>query len=76
MSKESLCSSCSNAIFCNTWTEWKCLVKKKRIYDYEDMLVCKSYNKKPNHWKEVKCRCKFCLANEGLIDELEEGGDE
>ena len=74
MADSSLCSSCSNAIRCNTWAEWRCSVKKKRIYNHKEMTDCESYKKRPNNWKETPCQCKFCLINENLIEGFEESG--
>lgn len=74
MSKEGLCASCSNSIRCNTWAEWKCTVEKRRIY--ETVTKCESYVKRPKNWKEMKCHCKDCLANEKLLDELDEESED
>lgn len=66
-----LCASCSNSIRCDTWAEWKCSVKKRRIY--EVLTKCESYIKRPKNFKEMRCGCKDCLQNESLAEELEEG---
>lgn len=65
-----LCGSCSSGIWCGTWGQWKCSMKKRRIY--ETLTKCDSFAKKPKNWKEMRCQCKDCLRNESLAEELEE----
>lgn len=60
---EGLCPSCTNAIRCETWAEWKCTAQKKRIYGYKTMSSCKFYKKRPKDFKEPKCQCEDCLKN-------------
>ena len=70
---ESLCMSCVNSIFCKTWTEYKCTVREKRMYDYESITKCKQYSKRPKDFKERKCQCENCLNNSIIFEEeLEE----
>ena len=64
-----LCETCTNAIWCPTWTEWKCKAKKKRIYG--ELTKCESYKKRDKNFKEPKCQCKNCLENELLFEEEE-----
>ena len=72
---KSLCKSCVNSIFCKTWKEYKCIVREKRVYDYESITRCKQYNKRPNSFKERKCQCKDCLNNSIIFEEdLEKKG--
>lgn len=70
MANESLCASCSNSIRCDTWTEWRCSTKKRRIY--ETVTKCSDYAKRPKNFKQMRCHCKDCLENESLIEQLEE----
>lgn len=65
-----LCATCSNSIRCHTWGEYRCSVKKRRVY--ETVTKCDSYAKRPKNWKEIPCRCESCLRNEALAEELEE----
>lgn len=62
-----LCETCMNAIWCPTWTEWKCKVKEKRIRG--EMTKCSDYKKRDKNFKEPKCQCKNCLENELLFEE-------
>lgn len=64
------CRNCSNSIFCPTWTEWKCTVKKVRYFDPESN--CDKHIKRPKNWKDMKCRCEDCLKNDLLDVEIEE----
>lgn len=59
--KNPLCPTCTNAIRCDTWAEWRCSIKEKRIYGYKTMTVCGSYKKRPKGFKERPCRCEDCL---------------
>lgn len=59
------CETCKNAIWCETWTDWKCLVKHIRVYEpLRDAQSCESYKRKTRK-EEVKCRCKDCLSRSG-----------
>lgn len=69
MANESVCSSCSNSIWCPTLAEWKCKAFEKRIYVYATMSFCGSYVKRDKNFKESKCQCDSCLENEMLKDE-------
>lgn len=70
MSKDILCSSCVEGIFCPTWAEWKCRKFKKRIYSKP--TTCKGYKSRPKDFKDPKCQCEDCLKNEILTDEMYE----
>ena len=61
-----LCPKCVNAIFCNTWGEWKCTAQGRRIYGYKTMTECKFYKKRGKDFKESPCRCEDCLKNEPI----------
>lgn len=63
-----LCCTCANSIACSTWAEWKCLIQKRRIYEYADMTSCPDYKKRDKDFKESKCQCEDCLKNESLMD--------
>lgn len=62
-----LCETCMNAIWCPTWTEWRCKVKEKRIR--RELTKCSDYKKRDKNFKEPKCQCKNCLENELLFEE-------
>ena len=67
-----LCPTCINSIHCDTWAEWKCKVKERRIYDYKAIKKCESYKKRDKNFKEPKCQCEDCLKNESLFEYEEE----
>lgn len=68
----SFCPSCTNSIRCNTWAEWKCRVKERRIYNYAEMTSCPNYIKRDKNFKESLCQCDDCLKNESLWEIIEE----
>lgn len=59
--KELLCPTCLYSIRCNTWAEYKCTLKEKRIYGYKTMRACGSYRKRPKDLEWRPCRCEDCL---------------
>lgn len=65
---ECLCASCTHSIYCDTWSEWKCKAKEKRIYNYKTIADCKYYKKRDKNFKESKCQCENCLENELIYD--------
>lgn len=67
-----LCPTCTNGIFCPTWSEWRCKKLERRIYGYQRLTRCTFYNKRGKDFKEPRCQCNDCLQNEALLDELEE----
>ena len=69
MQDSSLCSKCNNSIWCDTWAEWKCKAKKRRIYNYKEVVKCDSYSKRPKDFKETRCQCDDCNENEMLYDD-------
>ena len=59
------CMDCENAIWCDTWCEFKCTVKVRRIYEPENEAYgCRDF-KKDRRKEEVKCQCKHCLSKAG-----------
>lgn len=70
-----LCSTCKSSVWCPTWTEVRCLknAAKFSTYGLSQPTNCSDYEKRGSNFKEPKCQCKFCLQNEELYDELEEG---
>ena len=40
------CSECANAIFDETWGEFKCAVRKVRIQNVDEATKCRDYKKK------------------------------
>ena len=65
---ECLCASCTQSIYCDTWSEWKCRAKEKRIYNYKTITNCEYYKKRDKNFKEPKCQCENCLENELIYD--------
>lgn len=65
---ECLCASCTQSIYCDTWGEWKCKAKEKRIYNYKTVRNCDDYKKRDKNFKEPKCQCENCLENELIYD--------
>lgn len=68
---KTLCETCSEAIWCPTWAEWRCKAKEKRIY--VKLTKCSDYKKRDKNFKEPKCQCESCLENDDLWEEYEEG---
>lgn len=66
---EYLCPTCENSIRCDTWAEWRCKVKEKRIYDYKEMKTCLDYKRRGKDFKEPRCECENCLENDLLYEE-------
>lgn len=71
MAEETLCSTCTNAIYCPTWSEWKCKTHAIRfsIYGRSMPTKCADYKKRSKDFKEPKCQCDDCLKNDFLCDE-------
>lgn len=67
---KTLCETCSEAIWCPTWAEWRCKAKEKRIY--VKLTKCSDYKKRDKNFKEPKCQCESCLENDDLLEEYEE----
>lgn len=63
---ERSCVNCEHSIHCDSWGDYKCLVKKIRVYEPETVgAECKDFKKmqKKNILGEVKkskCRCSTC----------------
>ena len=57
------CDNCKKSIFCATWGEIKCLVKKLRIRPNEDVSDCKDYQKRGTDEENPECQCDDCLSN-------------
>lgn len=50
----SSCRNCGNAVFDPVWGEYKCTVYEHVIYDLDNYLDCKSYEKgEPTESKET-----------------------
>lgn len=54
------CADCENAIFCESWGEYKCAVKEMHM---RDIIMCDQYKKGKDVPK--KCRCETCQEREG-----------
>ena len=64
------CDTCENAIFCPTWTEYKCKAFSRRnVYKPDEPNNCKKYVKKKSK-EEPTCHCDDCEAVRSL-EELE-----
>ena len=66
-----LCETCAESIWCQTWAEWRCKAKEKRIYNADKLMECEFYKKRDKNFKEPKCQCRSCLENELLFEEGE-----
>lgn len=58
------CFNCENTIYCDTFAEVKCTVKKRRVNDSKrEALRCRDYKKDTREEdKKPKCQCKHCLS--------------
>ena len=54
------CIKCTNSIFCATWGEYKCKVKKERVYG--DISECPDFKRRDKNFKEPKCQCEDCMS--------------
>lgn len=66
------CGNCEHGILCSTFGDYKCLVKKCRIYEPEkDAAGCVDFKKKRVKLveSERKCRCGFCQKRAKDLDE-------
>lgn len=55
------CFNCEHAVFCTTWGEVKCLVKKERIYKVEDEKSCADFKKRTSgDIMSIPCHCDDC----------------
>lgn len=61
---KTLCSSCTGAIWCETWGQYKCIIKERHITGRKS--VCGTYTKRPSNWKEKPCQCEDCLKNPNI----------
>lgn len=66
------CPTCTQSIFCPTWSEVKCKAFERRVYNYDKLTECVFYKKRGKDFKEPRCRCEDCLKNESLHEEVEE----
>lgn len=57
------CENCESAIFCDTWGEYKCLKKLRRVRDGE-ADNCADYKKRKDEMPD--CQCEDCM-NRGDI---------
>lgn len=74
MAEKGLCANCTHAIWCPTWTEWRCPVYDMRFssYGFPQPTKCSSYEKRGKSFVEPKCECEDCLKNEKLWNEEDE----
>jgi hypothetical protein len=62
-----ICNTCNNSIWCDTWGEFKCTAKKR--YIYSEVAECEDYTKMAKNTKQQFCQCEDCLKNEKLAEE-------
>lgn len=55
------CLTCNNGIWCDTWAEWKCTKKQKRVYDQNERVDCTDYDKRSRGAVAAQCQCEDCL---------------
>lgn len=65
----SKCPKCEHSIFCETWGEYKCFVKGRRIYDFEKIEDCADFHARGVKVKDPDCQCDDCMTNAGYDDE-------
>ena len=66
--KEKSCMDCENAIWCETWGEFKCTAKVRRIYEPEnEARGCEDFKKEHHskYFEKPKCQCETCLSRSG-----------
>ena len=64
------CDTCANAIFCPTWTEYKCkALSRRNVYKPDEPNNCKKYVKNKSN-EEPTCNCDDCLESRSL-EEME-----
>lgn len=57
------CTTCEEAIFCSSWGEYKCKIRKMNISDTDEGAFCGLYKKgKPS----TNCHCKVCEEKEDI----------
>ena len=57
------CDTCTNAIFCPTWTDYKCkALSRRNIYNPDEPNNCKKYVKKKSV-EESTCYCDDYLES-------------
>lgn len=66
---EGLCPSCMMSRRCETWGEWKCLVKERR-YTFAGPRECESHKKAPAGFNRPACQCDDCLRRGKLEEEI------
>lgn len=60
------CTTCLNAIFCESWGEYKCKERKEWIHDTDEGAYCGLYSKGA---PSTDCRCEICMEKGGAEDE-------
>lgn len=50
------CIDCEHGVFCESWSEWKCLKHKQRMHNIKN---CKDFTKRTS--EERPCQCKACI---------------
>ena len=58
------CTECENSVYCETWAQVKCNVRKCYIDDPKrDALRCRNYKKDTrDESAKPKCHCKSCQS--------------
>lgn len=60
------CTTCSSAIFCESWGEYKCKERKEWIHDTDEGAYCGLYSKGT---PSTDCHCELCMEKGGTEDE-------
>ena len=60
------CTVCSNAIFCESWGEYKCKERKERISDTDEGACCGLYSKGT---PSTDCHCETCEERGAIEDD-------
>lgn len=60
------CTTCSKAIFCESWGEYKCKERKIRIHDTNEGAYCGLYSKGT---PSTDCHCETCEERGAIEDD-------
>lgn len=58
MDKNKNCTTCAEAIFCESFGEYKCKTRKEWIYDTDEGAYCRLYSKGT---PSTDCHCEVCM---------------
>ena len=60
------CTTCSKAIFCESWGEYKCKERKEWIADTDEGVCCGLYSKGT---PSTDCHCETCEERGAIEDD-------